>query len=106
MEKGELVPDEVVMGILKDRTQKPDCAKGFLLDGFPRTVEQAQMLDTLLAGSSEEVKLVLNLEVPDAVIEARVCGRWVHKASGRSYHVANKKPKSLPDGATPSVQNM
>ena len=54
----------------------------------------------------EAVTCVLALEVPDDVLEARICGRWVHKASGRSYHVTNKPPKSLPEGAEPSVENM
>lgn len=64
------------------------------------------MLDAMLAAKGEKVKTVLALQVPDALLEARICGRWVHKASGRSYHVANKKPKSLPDGATPTAENM
>jgi len=83
-----------------------DCVSGFILDGFPRTVEQAKMLDEMLIGSGDKVSLVLALEVPDEVLTERICGRWVHKASGRSYHVKFAKPTSLPDEAVPSVENM
>ena len=106
MAAGELVSDEIVVGIIKDRIAKDDCAKGFILDGFPRTVEQAKALDEMLTVSGEKVTNVLALEVPDEVLEARICGRWVHKASGRSYHVTNKPPKSLTEGAEPSVETM
>ena len=69
---------------------------------------QAAALDALLAagGEGEGVTCVLALEVPDEVLEARICGRWVHEASGRSYHVGNKPPKSLPSGAEPCAENM
>jgi len=106
MKNGGLVSDEIVVGIISDRIKKPDCKPGFLLDGFPRTVEQAKKLDAMLTDTSEKVNIVLALEVPDAALEERICGRWIHKASGRSYHIKNKKPKSLPDGATPSTANM
>jgi len=106
MESGGLVSDDIVVGIIRDRITLADCCKGFILDGFPRTVEQAKMLDSMLENAGEKVKTVLALEVPDEVLTERICGRWVHKASGRSYHVKNKKPKSLPDGATPTVENM
>lgn len=106
MESGGFVSDEIVIGIIKDRIQQPDCAGGFILDGFPRTVEQAASLDKELASVSLSVNLIIALEVPDEVLTDRICGRWVHKASGRSYHVKNKKPKSLPEGAVPSEENM
>lgn len=106
MASGGLVSDELVVSIIRERIKEADCELGFILDGFPRTVEQAKMLDEMLEGSSDKVSLVLALEVPDEVLTERICGRWVHKASGRSYHVKFAKPKSLVDGATPSEETM
>ena len=106
MESGGLVSDELVATIIAERTKRDDCSKGFILDGFPRTVTQAQKLDAMLAKDGEAVSSVLVLEVPDSVLEERICGRWIHKGTGRSYHVKFSAPKSLPDGATPSVENM
>merc|ERR1719331_654448 len=106
MASGGLVSDDLVVSIIRERIKDEDCAKGFILDGFPRTVEQAKMLDEMLTGSGDKVSIVLALEVPDGVLTERICGRWVHKASGRSYHVKFAKPKSLADGATPSVETM
>lgn len=106
MAAGQLVSDEIVIEIIKDRIAKDDCQGGFILDGFPRTVEQAKALDGILSITGEVVTCVLALVVPDEVLEARITGRWVHKASGRSYHVQNKRPKSLPDEAEPTSENM
>jgi len=106
MEKGGLVSDELVVSIIRERIKEPDCETGFILDGFPRTVEQAKMLDEMLDGSNDKVSLVLALEVPDEVLTERICGRWVHKSSGRSYHVKFAKPNSLVDGAQPSEETM
>ena len=106
MAAGKLVSDEIVINIVKDRTSKEDCSDGFILDGFPRTVEQAKALDAILAATGEKVTCVLALEVPDDVLESRITGRWVHKASGRSYHTQNNPPKSLPKGAEPTAANM
>jgi adenylate kinase len=106
MASGGLVSDELVVSIIRERVTEADCEGGFILDGFPRTVEQAKMLDEMLSGSGDKVSLVLALEVPDAVLTERICGRWVHKASGRSYHVKFAKPKSLADGVTPIVESM
>jgi len=105
MSAGKLVGDDIVIGIIKDRIQEQDCAKGFILDGFPRTLGQAKAIDKLLAEGKEKVNCVISLEVPDSVLEERICGRWIHKASGRSYHVKFAPPKSL-GGATPSKENM
>jgi len=106
MESGGLVSDELVVSIIKGRIEEDDCTGGFILDGFPRTVEQAKMLDEMLSENGDKVSLVLALEVPDEVLTERICGRWVHKASGRSYHVKFATPKSLAEGATPSVETM
>eukprot|EP00937_MAST-01D_sp_MAST-1D-sp2_P001858 g1858.t1 len=109
MDSGKLVGDDIVIGIIKDRIQEPDCSRGFILDGFPRTLEQAQELDKLLRATDETVTKVVALIVPDEVLEARICGRWIHKASGRSYHVTEKKPQSLVAAgadAVPGEENM
>jgi adenylate kinase len=106
MASGGLVSDELVVSIIRDRIQQADCKNGFILDGFPRTVPQATMLDKMLAASGDRVNLVLALEVPDEVLTERICGRWVHKSSGRSYHVKFAKPKSLAEGAAPSAKTM
>ena len=106
MQSGGLVSDDLVVSIIQDRIKDADCKGGFILDGFPRTVEQAKMLDTMLASAGDRVSLVLALEVPDAVLTERICGRWVHKASGRSYHVKFAPPKSLRAGAAPSEATM
>ena len=97
MESGGLVSDDLVVGVIADRIKEPDCSAGFILDGFPRTVEQAQMLDAMLAKMSQSVTSIVALEVPDEVLTERICGRWVHKQSGRSYHVKFAPPKSLGD---------
>ena len=106
MQSGGLVSDDLVVSIIAERTKEADCAGGFILDGFPRTVEQAKTLDSVLAQAGDRVSLVLALEVPDAVLTERICGRWVHKASGRSYHVKFARPKSLREGEAPSAANM
>lgn len=96
MKAGGLVSDEIVVGIIKDRIKEDDCKLGFILDGFPRTLEQSLALDKLLAKEGGAcVSKVVALHVPDEVLEERICGRWIHKASGRSYHVQFKPPKSL-----------
>jgi len=106
MASGGLVSDELVVSIIRDRIKEDDCTGGFILDGFPRTVEQAMMLDTMLEEAGDRVSLVLALEVPDEVLTERICGRWVHKSSGRSYHVKFAKPKSLSEGETPTEATM
>ena len=86
MESGKLVPDSVVIGIIRDRLAQPDCAKGFILDGFPRTVAQAEALDE----SGVVIDCVLNIHVSDERIEARMSGRRVCPDCGASYHVTDK----------------
>eukprot|EP00941_MAST-03F_sp_MAST-3F-sp1_P003922 g3922.t1 len=97
MQAGGLVSDDIVVGIIRDRIREDDCAAGFILDGFPRTLAQARALDEMLAQNGECVSKVIALECPDGELEKRVCGRWMHKKSGRSYHVTFKglQPKSM-----------
>ena len=84
----------VVVGIIKENISTPDCAKGFILDGFPRTVPQAEMLDKMLVSErAGKIDNVLEFKVPDAVLVERICGRLIHLASGRSYHVKFAPPK-------------
>ena len=95
MKAGGLVSDEIVIGIIRDRIQEEDCKFGFILDGFPRTLAQAKALDKMLAQEGARVTKVIELEVPDSVLEERITGRWIHKDSGRSYHVKYAPPKSM-----------
>lgn len=90
MESGALVPDEVVIGIIKERLQKDDCKNGFILDGFPRTVPQAAALDEM----GVEIDRVIDIEVADEAIERRLSGRRVCESCGASYHVDYKPPKA------------
>jgi len=94
MDAGGLVSDDIVIGIIKDAIKAPECKKGFILDGFPRTVAQAQKLDEMLADSKTPLDGVLTLDIPDAELVDRVEGRLVHPASGRSYHIRNAPPKT------------
>ena len=95
MQAGGLVSDEIVVGIIRDRIKEDDCKLGFILDGFPRTLAQAKALDKMLAEEGASVTKVIELDVPDSVLEERICGRWIHKKSGRSYHVKYAPPKSM-----------
>lgn len=88
MEAGQLVPDEVVIGIIKDRLAQKDCENGFILDGFPRTIPQAQALEDM----GVRIDKVLDIEVPDEKITARMSGRRVCSKCGNSYHLLYKKP--------------
>jgi adenylate kinase len=93
MDAGGLVPDEVVIGIVKDRLQAPDCAKGFILDGFPRTIPQAEALDRVTKDLKKEVKVVLSLEVDEKELMERLCGRRTCTGCGAMYHVNFNRPK-------------
>jgi adenylate kinase len=94
MDRGDLVPDELVLQILRARVSKPDCAEGFLLDGFPRTVPQAKALDAILQGLGVQLEAVVDIEVPDAEIESRITGRRSCPACAAIYHVVLQPPKT------------
>merc|ERR1719444_482258 len=109
MAAGGLVSDDIVVGIIRDRIKEDDCKYGFILDGFPRTVAQAEALDEMLAQDGAAVTKVVELGVPDEILEERICVRWIHKKSGRSYHVKFAPPKSMTleaDGKTPVKESM
>lgn len=94
MKLGALVPDEVVIGLVDERLQEPDAATGFVLDGFPRTVPQAENLEKLLAKRGRAIAHVVLLEVPDALIVQRITGRRVGETTGRIYHLEYDPPPS------------
>lgn len=94
MALGALVPDEVVIGLVEERVQQPDAASGFVLDGFPRTVPQAEILDKILARRGRAIAHVVLLEVPDALILERITGRRVGETTGRIYHLKYDPPPS------------
>lgn len=93
MDRGELVSDDIVVGIIGDAIKQPSCSKGFILDGFPRTVVQAQKLDEMLAARGVKVDKVVNMALDDEVLIERITGRLVHPSSGRSYHTKFNPPK-------------
>jgi adenylate kinase len=92
MEAGQLVPDDIVLAILKDRMAQPDVAQGIILDGFPRTAGQAAALDRLLAEAGRQVTAAISLEVDDAAMVARVSGRFTCAACGEGFHDEFKQP--------------
>lgn len=92
MEAGQLVSDEIVLAILKDRMAEPDVAKGVILDGFPRTEGQAAALDALLAAAGEKVTAAISLEVDDEAMVGRVSGRYTCAGCGEGYHDQFKQP--------------
>ena len=93
MDAGELVSDEIVVGIVEERIKEPDCEKGFLLDGFPRNIVQAEKLDEMLQRSGQKIDCVLEIEVDEEAVVRRIAGRRFHLASGRSYHIEFNPPK-------------
>ena len=92
MESGGLVSDEIVINILRDRLAEDDCAKGVILDGFPRTTVQAEALDTLLAESGQKINAAISLEVDDAAMVTRISGRYTCGSCGEGYHDSFKQP--------------
>ncbi len=92
MEAGDLVSDEIVIAILRDRMAEPDCAKGVILDGFPRTTVQAEALDGLLAENGQKISAAISLEVEDAEMITRISGRYTCAGCGEGYHDQFKKP--------------
>ena len=93
MEAGELVSDEIVAGIVRERIQQTDCAKGFMLDGFPRTQVQAELLDQMLAELGVGIDRVIEFQVDNETVVQRISGRRIHQSSGRTYHVEFNPPK-------------
>lgn len=89
MDEGKLVPDEVVIGIVKERLSQDDCKKGFILDGFPRTIPQAEALDNM----GVNIDFAINIEVSDERIIKRMSGRRVCEGCGKPYHIVRQKPK-------------
>ncbi|MFD0908345.1 adenylate kinase [Ruegeria arenilitoris] len=93
MEAGDLVSDDIVIAILRDRIAEPDCARGVILDGFPRTTVQAEALDKLLAENGQKVNAAISLEVEDAEMVTRISGRYTCAMCGEGYHDQYKQPK-------------
>ena len=93
MDDGKLVSDEIVIGIVQERIFQSDCDGGYILDGFPRNIIQAEKLDAMLAGQNQQIDRVLLLSVNDEVVVRRIAGRRFHVASGRSYHVEFNPPE-------------
>ncbi len=94
MDQGALVPDSVVIGLVKERIQKPDAKNGYMLDGFPRTVSQAQVLDGILGDLSQKIDHVVSVEVPSSELMGRLTGRRTCRQCGAGFHVIFDPPKS------------
>ena len=93
MDQGALVPDHVTIGIVKDRLSESDCKKGFLLDGFPRTVEQANALDEILSSLDSKIDYVINIDVDLNILKERLTGRRICRSCGATYHIIFNPPK-------------
>ena len=93
MDRGELVPDEVVIGIVEERLRRPDCSKGFILDGFPRTIKQAEVLDEMLQKMGVKLDAVVNLEVSEDEVVKRISLRRTCRNCGAIYHLITNPPK-------------
>lgn len=93
MDNGDLVPDEVTNGIVRERLSEDDAKDGFLIDGFPRTVEQAQELENILSDLGTELDAVINIDVEKDVLMKRLTGRWICRTCGKTYHEIYNPPK-------------
>ena len=93
MDRGELVPDEVTVGIVKERISEDDAKKGFLLDGFPRTIEQAKALSEIMQEVDRKIDAVINIEVPEEELMNRLTGRRICETCGTTYHLVFNPPK-------------
>ena len=94
MKAGQLVPDDLVIDLIKSNMSKPECERGMLLDGFPRTVVQAEKLGQMMEEKHRSIDRVLEFKVDEGVLAERITGRWIHAASGRSYHTKFNPPKA------------
>lgn len=92
MDQGALVPDEVTIGIVRERLSKEDCAKGFLLDGFPRTVAQAEALEEITSSLDRKINYVINIDVNQEILLERLTGRRICKSCGSTYHLVFNPP--------------
>ena len=93
MDQGQLVPDEITIGMLLDRIQEEDCKKGYVLDGFPRTIPQAESLTKALADMGDHIDYAINVDVPDENIISRMSGRRACLKCGQTYHIVYNPPK-------------
>ncbi len=93
MDAGKLVPDEIVIGIIKERLSQDDCKNGYILDGFPRTVNQAKALDDMLNKMGSQIDYVICIDVPEEELVKRITGRRMCKDCGAVYHIINNPPK-------------
>jgi len=93
MKEGKLVPNELMVGLIKEAIESPECNSGFILDGYPRSIEQAETLDRMLESSGHKLNSAIEFDVPDNIVLDRLLGRLLHHSSGRTYHIIFNPPK-------------